>query len=250
MAVGATCCWIGSAAAQNQGAGQPPAGMVEIYGCNFNDGSGMEDLLAVTARWNRWADDRGVTDYTAAIMTPVLHSDEMTADVLWVGANSSGGEFGAGLGQWLTEGADLNAEFGEVVDCSSHSLFAEVVFREPQGPPPENGVASFQDCTINPGRNIGETLAASGRWANYVGENGPDIFMAELFPFAGLTGDADYTYKAVAGFPSADAYGEFLDMMTGNGFAGANAANGIIGPYVSCNSSRLYALNFVRIAGE
>lgn len=245
---GATMFWGAHAVAQNQASAQPPVPMIEIFGCTFIGDNDMDDLLAVTARWNRWADDHAITDYTALIMTPVMFSDALTADVFWLGANPSGAAFGAGLGRWMSEGADMNAEFEEVVDCASHSLFAEVILREPGGPPPEAGVVSFQDCTIHAGRSIAEAVGAGERWADYVGTNGPDVFMSQLFPVAGISPDADYNFKAVAGFESADAYGEFLSTLTGNGFAGATAAQGIFGPYVDCDSSRLYAANFVRIA--
>ena len=241
--------WAGTVAAQiplpNQG---QPAPMVEIFGCNYTGDNGMEDLLAVTERWNRWADSQELTDYTAVVLAPIMYSEEYPFDVVWLGANPSGASFGEGLGLWLSEGGDLRAEFEAVTDCVMHSVFAEVILRQPEGPPPEAGIVAMQNCTLLEGRNIGETLGAGGRWAEWVGNSGSDVFMSQLYPFAGLAPDQNYTYKAVTGYESAEAYGQFLNTMTQNGFAGANAAVGILGPYVNCDSTRLYATNFVRIA--
>ena len=240
---GATLIWSGSVAAQDE----QLTGMVEVFSCSYIDDNGMDELQAVADRWNDWADDHDVTDYTALIMSPLIRSDEMTYDVLWYGAYPSGNAMGAGLGQWLREGGELNEAFGEVVDCASTSLFAEAITREFTGETPELGVAAFQNCTIDEGRNIGETLAAAGRWGEYVAANGPVTYMAQLYPFGGLRPDSDYSFKAIVGFESPEGFGEFMHMLTSNGFAGANAFQGILAPYIDCDSARIYAVDFVRV---
>jgi hypothetical protein len=140
----------------------------------------------------------------------------------------------------------MQAEFADVTDCSMHSLFAAVSLRQPGGPPPAGGLVGLQNCTLNEGRSIGETLAAGGRWAEWLSSNGANVFMAQLYPFAGIGADESFTFKQITGYESAQAFGQFLNTMTQNGFAGANAALGIMGPYVSCDSTRLYAMNWVR----
>ena len=41
------------------------ASPLEIYTCSYADGKGAADLDKVVANWNKWADDQGVTDYSA-----------------------------------------------------------------------------------------------------------------------------------------------------------------------------------------
>jgi hypothetical protein len=239
--LGATSLW-----AQDAGQGQAQAPMVEIYGCNFIGDANMEDLIAVSNRWNDWADRHGYEDYMAALLTPIMYSNDLTADVFWLGSSSNGDSFGAELGTWITEGSDMQAEFMEILDCQTHMLFGEWILREPEGPIPDSPVLSFQNCTLQPGRNISEAIGAGGRWANYVATNGHDVFMSQLYPSAGLPSDASYAFKGVMGHESAAAYGRFLSTMTGNSFAGAGVAFAINSPFYSCDSARVYSVRWVR----
>lgn len=148
-----------------QGQGQAQTPMVEIYGCNFIGQADMDDLIAVTNRWNNWADRHDYEDYTAALLTPIMYSDELTADVLWLGASTDGDSFGLELGTRIAEGSDMQAEFMEILDCQTHTLFGEWILREPEGPLPDAPLLSFQNCTLQTGRNISEAIGAGGRWA-------------------------------------------------------------------------------------
>ena len=40
------------------------ASAVEIYTCSYADGKGPADLDKVIAKWNKWADDQGIADYS------------------------------------------------------------------------------------------------------------------------------------------------------------------------------------------
>lgn len=222
-----------------------PTPVVEIFGCNFNDGNDMEDLLAVTARWNAWADRNDSTDYTAFIAVPYLYSDQLTFDALWIGGWPNGAAMGAGEALWFTEGQDLAADFDAVADCSVHAQFAEVVIHAPEGAPPENGLAAFSDCSVREGRTVPEAITALTQWSEYLADRGHDMFSAILFPLAGESSEADYMFKAVDGFQSVEAYGAFVDTYTGGGFTRADE---LFGRLLDCNSPRLYMLDLVRQA--
>jgi hypothetical protein len=169
----------------------------------------------------------------------------MENDVLWIGGYPNGTTMGAGETRWLAQGGDVAAAFDAVVDCDSHSLYAEVVINQPGGPAPQNPVAMFSDCTLHENRTVPEVIAASEQWAEYTKSNGAEEFSALLFPLAGLAGDVTYDFKAVSGFDSMEAFGRATDVYTRGGFMRAEE---LFGRLVTCNSARIYTLERVRTA--
>ena len=59
---------------------------VEFWGCKFNDGMGMEDLMEWTEEWGEVVDDLPADGYNAWVMTPMFKSTMNDLDLLWVGA--------------------------------------------------------------------------------------------------------------------------------------------------------------------
>jgi hypothetical protein len=235
-------------AANAQEEAPAPTPIIEIFGCTYNEGNGMDDLLAVTARWNDWSDEHNVTNYSAFVATPYLFSTQLTYEVLWIGGWPNGTAMGEGEALWFAEGQDLQADFDEAVDCAQHSQYAEVVIRTPEGPPPEEGLmAVFRDCEVHDGRTVPEALAALGQWSEYRTANGSDIFTAALFPLAGESDEADYDFKVVEGFGSIREAGRYLDQYTAGGF---RRRNELFDRLLECDSPRVYALDRVRLAAQ
>ena len=224
-----------------------PTPVVEVYGCTFNGTNDMADLLAVTSRWNAWADRNNITDYTAFIMTPYLHSDQLTYDVLWLGAWPNGTAMGAGEAVWFAEGGDLQEEFNAVIDCSTHTQYAEFVIGAPEGPTPEAPMAAFSDCTVREGRTADEAITALAQWREYLVANGVNEFNAVFFPVAGEEPDADYDFKTVEGYETIQSYGRALDVITRGGY---QRADELFGRLLDCNSPRVYAFDLVRRAAD
>jgi hypothetical protein len=245
-AIAATVTVLGASGALAQQ--QPPAAVVEIMACTFNDGQDMGDLLAASSRFNSWADQNGATDYTAIIMTPFLFSDQVTFDALWLGAWPSGTAMGAGEAKWLATGSQVRAAFDSAVACESHALYAARVIRTPPGPAPESGgLTMFRDCTIHEDRTAAEAIEALSQWSNYVAERGHAGFDAVLFPLVGQSPDADYSFKSVHGFASVEEMGRAIDLYT---TGGAQRSNEILGRVIDCDSPRVYAGNRVRTAAQ
>ncbi len=222
-----------------------PTPVIEIYGCNFKGNNTMANLRTVAARWNTWADRNNVKDYTAFIATPYLHSPDLTYDALWLGGWPNGAAMGAGESLYFTKGEEIAAGFDAAVECSGHAQYAEVVIRQPQGPPPQDGVAVFRDCTVREGRTVPEAIAALTQWGEYLAGRGTDPFSALLFGLAGLAGDAKFTFKSIEGFDSIQAYGKYTDVYTGGGFLRAEE---LLDRLLDCNSARVYTLSRVRLA--
>ena len=120
---------------------------VEIYACNYNEGMGPTDLDAVTAKWNAWADERGLNDYTAWTLTKFYFSDNQDFDYLWLGVSPTAQALGAAQDDWLANGGEIAAEFEKLGPCNGHSNFASLEFKAPpdDGDPPDNVVISFSD---------------------------------------------------------------------------------------------------------
>src|SRR3970040_2129084 len=95
----ATVVILDAAVAQEEA--PTPTPVIEIFGCTYNDGNDMEDLLAVTARWYAWADGNERDDYTSIPFTPYLYSGQLTYDVLWLGAWPNATAMGAGEAVWF-----------------------------------------------------------------------------------------------------------------------------------------------------
>ena len=246
LGIGVTSVFI-FVGAQAQQAQPAPTPVVEIFPCTYKGSNGIANLRTVSTRFNTWADRNSMTNYTAFIATPYAYSADLEADVLWLGGWPNGTAMGTGETRWLSQGGDVSAAFDAVVDCNAHSLYAEVVVNQPNGPPPQNGVAMFEDCTVHEGRTDSEALAALRQWSEYAKSHGADAFSAVLFPLAGLGNDAHYTFKLVTGFDSMDAFGKGTDMYTGGGFMRADE---LFGRLLDCNSPRVYTLERVRLAAQ
>ena len=224
----------------------PPAGTVEIFTCDYNNGRDMDDLMAAARRFNTWADQNAANDYTALTATPWAFSDQVDFDVGWIGAWPNGTAMGMGETKWLATGAQVQAAFDNVVECSSHTLYAAIPIRTPQageGPPPEDGALLFSNCTLINSSTAGEAIAAQRRWVEYMAERGDVGFDAILFPLAGETPDAEFTYKAVHAFPSVEQMGKSIDLYT---TGGVQRRNQILGRVVDCDSPRVYLTHRVR----
>lgn len=218
---------------------------MEIYGCTFRDGQGMEQLNHVAGRWNAWMDSTGANDYWAYILMPFFHSSEFPYDVLWAGGWPSGAAMASSLEQWLTEGGELAAEFDRVVDCPGHVNFAvmDLTMTADSPPPPAAGPVAFSDCKVAEGREFGEAMKAVQDWIAYEREQGivADHFM--LFPAYGESSDADYSFKWVTTSTWAE-LGKGYDQYGNSG--GWQKAQELFKDLLDCDSARVYQSNRVR----
>ena len=137
-----------------------PTPVIEIFPCTYIGNNDIDNLRTVNTRFNAWADRNSVTTYTAFTLTPYAYSADLETDVLWLGAWPNGTAMGENEALWQSQGGDVAAAFGAVVDCNSHSLYAEVVINQPSTPPPERGVAMFEDCTVHEGRTVPEAIGS------------------------------------------------------------------------------------------
>jgi len=221
------------------------ASPLEIYTCSYADGKGAADLDKVVAKWNKWADDQGMTDYSAWTMTPFFSSSEQDFDVIWLGATETGKSMGAAQDMWLAHGGTLADDFNSVIPCDSHSMSAVMQFKAPpkREDPPSNFVLDFSDCTIGDGMHFSTDVApALKAWSALREEQGSTAGMWVLFPVYGGGGE-EFDFKFVVSHGNYSAMGADFDS-----YDSVKARE--IFPYgmLDCDSSRSYIVTNRRTA--
>lgn len=173
---------------------------VETFTCKYNDGMGRADLDKVNKAWNKWMDDENQDDYFAALITP-NYFGEPTFDIGWLGVWRNGNAMGEGDDRWLAKGGKINAQYGEVLTCESHSNFASQNIRAAKPDDDEsdmNFVLSFSNCTIKEGKNFEEFMAAQKEWNAYADEHGIMEANWVWWPVFGESNN-DYDFKLLGG---------------------------------------------------
>ena len=132
---------------------QVKASPVEFFACNFMKGKGMKDLDKVADAFSAWSSAND-GNYSAWILTPQFHDEELAFDIGWLGGWTDANAFGKGQDAWQAGGEKLAADFDKVVDCSiSHELASSVEISAPAGVPGD-GVVMFAECTLNEGKSM------------------------------------------------------------------------------------------------
>jgi hypothetical protein len=136
------------------------AAAVEIYTCSYADGMGAADLNEVIAKWNKWADDQGMADYSAWTLTPFYYSPEQDFDFIWLGVTATGKGMGDVQDIWLSKGGTLGDGFDSVAPCDSHSMSAAVQFKAPPKREDRSStILDFSDCTVGDGKHFSTDVA-------------------------------------------------------------------------------------------
>lgn len=220
------------------------AAAVEIYTCSYVDGKDAADLDKVIAKWNKWADDQGMTDYSAWTMTPFYASAEQDFDIIWLGVTQTGKGMGVLQDNWIANGGSLWDDFDSIIPCDSHSLMAAVQFKEPPKREDRSSIIlDFSDCTIGDGKHFSTDVApALKAWGEFRAGHGSTAGMWAFFPVYGGGGE-EFDFKFVV------SHGNYAEQ--GADFDNYDPAkNREIFPYgmLDCDSSRSYIATNRRMA--
>jgi hypothetical protein len=220
------------------------AAAVELYTCSYAEGKGPADLDKVVAKWNKWADGQGVTDYSAWTMRPFYSSSEQDFDVIWMGATQTGTAMGAAQDSWLANGGALADEFDAVTPCNAHSMMAAVQFKAPpKRENPSSVVIDFSDCKIGDGKHFSTDVApALKAWGEFLSSHGSTAGVWAFFPVYGGGGE-EFDFKFVESRGNYTEQGADFD-----NYDPAKARE--IFPYglLDCDSSRSYIATNRRMA--
>ena len=234
---------LNNAVAQDDDDDDGGAVPVEIYTCNYADGKGPADLDKVVAKWNDWADDQGMNNYSAWTMTPFFSSPEQDFDVIWMGVTETGQGMGAAQDLWLANGGALQAEFDSIIPCDAHSMFAAVQFKEPpEREDPSSVVIAFRDCNIADGKSFADDVApAITAWSEFRSSHGSTAGIWVFFPVQGGGGE-EYDYKAVS------SHGNYAERGADFDNYDPDKAREIFSGTGNCDSARVYNATNVRMA--
>lgn len=212
---------------------------IEILACNFIDGAAGEDLQGPMNDLNEWMDEQNLHNFNISTLVPMYTSEAFTYDVLffnrWIDGHAMGQTLAAFFGP---DGAEVGEGFNDVVDCSSSTAFGGILIKPP-GESRNGGPLQFFNCTVKENRTMGDGIAAINAWAKAASESGTESGTghAVLFPLAGESPDATYSFKWLVLFESFEAYGDSLDALL---TPGGPQIGAIINPVMDCDSPRIY----------
>ena len=111
------------------------ANPVEFWGCKFNAGKDMSDLMSWADQWNEVVDELPDDGYNAWVMTPMFSSAMSEVDFLWAGSWPDYENMGIGFDGFFNseEGSASFAKFIEISSCEQHVLFSSTQVRENNG---------------------------------------------------------------------------------------------------------------------
>ncbi len=88
-----------------------------VYSCKLNDGKTKEEIMAVNARWLKWARETAGTDeITSSYVTPVVGD---FGGFMWVDSYPSA----AAWAKVADAGPEFDEEFDELATCSGNRMY-------------------------------------------------------------------------------------------------------------------------------
>jgi hypothetical protein len=217
---------------------------VDTFTCSYNDGMGPADFVKAADNWNAWADERGVDNYGAMIITPYYFGAD-TFDVGWLGYWTNQEAMGVGIDAYLAEGGEAAEGFAKAVTCDTHSHFASIQVKSPpEGEMPDNVVLMFSNCTKSDDVEwdaLFEKINAAVAYQEEKGFKKGDFMM---WPVFGGEGKPDWDFKWVTSFANYTDFGIAYQHNANGG--GRQAMNEIMGEALDCDTARVYNAKVVR----
>lgn len=234
--------------ASAQEASAPPTLPVELFICNFKAGSDFADLQRASDAFNKWADAHEITGLTSYLLTPMFYSDELGADVIGMDIWNNGEVMGNGAASIVADPSST-AGFDRVLDCGAHQLFVLVGTKPPpDGLIKDGSTFQFTNCKLMENRDGGEAIQAATAWGEATQGAGISDAQALLFPAAGESSDADYSFKWITAGPSIQAFGKSIDQFLSGGLLQTRA--NLTRNLMTCDSQRIYSTTVLRESSD
>lgn len=217
---------------------------IEFLSCRYVEGKGPSDLDALESAFNDWMTRSEAPPYSAYVLVPRAHGQDVDFDLAWVGAWPSGATMGQSMAHYFANGAELGPVFDAVMHCDANTQFAVLTLR----PPAEEGrfgPLEVSSCTLRVGVGIESALAAVIEWVEYFGRSGSAAAHWILFPAYGESSTAGYSFKWATGHPSYEAFGRDYDEFYNGG--GVDRFAELLDPLMRCDSPRLYSVRPIRV---
>lgn len=216
---------------------------VEIYGCSYKEGKGLDDFLAVGKKWSKWADKVIPDSGFAAVLTPYLYdSRNHVSDVYWMNISSGFERMGGAMDDWVAKGAKFQAQFDEVCSTNNHTLFVGQGIQRPKGDAGP-GMMSIQLCMSKEGMTPEKMFAADAEMRKQQSEMGTEGGMMRWFPFAGMAREFDFDFLMINAASSMKQVGKNMDIYLKNMAQSSDP----YGDISECASSEMFSVTPVRV---
>jgi hypothetical protein len=217
------------------------AAAVDFQACNFQSGKSMKDLDKVSAKFRQYANKNDFA-YSAWTLTPQYHNGA-GFDVGWLGAWPNGDAYGVSMEKWASSGRGLQAEFDQVMDCSSrHELALSLPINAPEGTPVD-GLLMISQCTLEDGETLDDAYAAHLKWGT-VKKGMGFLDNSWMFQPAIGAGDIDFDYYHAAIFYRHSDLGAAMELYANGG--GVEKHDKILGGISSCQTPVIFDALSVR----
>ena len=213
----------------------PNMAALETYGCTYNEDKDLNDLLSLSKKWDRFASKNFSMPYQGYVLTPFYMNANSQADVYWVGVSPSFEAQGTTQREERIEGESLNAEFSEVLNCSSHGQWGMRLVMESDEEVPEQGVVSFQACTLKEGVTPAKINAADEKMNAVRKKMGFTGNITRWFLFSSRTDSFTADFLEVSEFESLSQRGEIFDTAIKNGMG--QTYNSLYGDLMECQNT-------------
>ena len=214
---------------------------MDFRACNFRDGKNMNDLEELSEKFREYANQHNY-HYAAWTLIPQYQTGG-GFDVAWMGAWPDSEAFGVSMEGWNSTGRKLQAEFGEVIDCSlRHEMGLSLPINAPNGAPAD-AVLLFYQCILEDGKTLDEAYAAHlelGATMKAMGSLGLSWMVQ---PGLGA-GKIDYDYYHVVGFYRYSDMGATMELYANGG--GIQKFRKHLGGVTSCRTPNVYDAVSVR----
>ena len=215
----------------------PQTAAQEAVFCSFEKGKDMDDLLKVTAEWDKWIDSSDSKAYAAYVMQPVINTGaDFPYDYFWLGVAKNHEALGQSADEWMKKGGKIAAKFDAVAPCDTHILMTSQVIK-PGNNDGKGGFAQISSCELKDGANMMSLMAADKQWVSWMTDNEMPGGLVRWYGGVGEAKDSTTDFYSVYLAESLAQRGKAHDMMMAGGGA---ALNSIYEDVMTCDVPRVY----------
>ena len=215
----------------------PQTAALEAVFCSFEKGKDMDDLLKVTAEWDKWIDSSDSKAYGAYVMQPVINTGaDFPYDYFWLGVAKNHEALGQSADEWMKKGGKIAAKFDAVAPCDTHILMTSQVIK-PGNNDGKGGFAQISSCELKDGANMMSLMAADKQWVSWMTDNEMPGGLVRWYGGVGEAKDSTTDFYSVYLAESLAQRGKAHDMMMAGGGA---ALNSIYEDVMTCDVPRVY----------
>ena len=215
----------------------PQTAALEAFFCSFEKGKDMDDLLKVTAEWDKWIDSSDSKAYAAYVMQPVINTGaDFPYDYFWLGVAKNHEALGQSADEWMKKGGKIAAKFDAVAPCDTHILMTSQVIK-PGNNNGKGGFAQISSCELKDGVDMMSLMAADKQWVSWMSDNEMPGGLVRWYGGVGEAKDSTTDFYSVYLAESLAQRGKAHDMMMAGGGA---ALNSIYEDVMTCDVPRVY----------